>query len=95
MSAGGWGSGFSGKKRQHEETETSPTLASKMASTRPAAAAAPSAKRQRAPPEAATRVGGPMAVAGVFREAMNGAVAAVAAALDADASLLERPQEGG
>ena len=52
---------------------------------------APSAKRQRAPPEA-TRVGGPMAVAGVFREAMNGAVAAVAAALDADASLLERPQ---
>ena len=36
-----------------------------------------------------------MAVAGVFREAMNGAVAAVAAALDADASLLERPQEGG
>ena len=97
MSAGGWGSGFSGKKRQHEETETleaSPTLASKMASTRPAAAAAPSAKRQRAPPEAATRVGGPMAVAGVFREAMNGAVAAVAAALDADPSLLERPQEG-
>ena len=97
MSAGGWGSGFSGKKRQHEEPEieASPTLASKMASTRPAAAAAPSAKRQRAPPEAATRVGGPMAVAGVFREAMNGAVAAVAAALDADPSLLERPQEGG
>ena len=36
-----------------------------------------------------------MAVAEVFREAMNGAVAAVAAALDADASLLERPQVGG
>ena len=99
MSSGGWGGGFGGgfggKKRQHEETETlDPTLASKMASTRPAAAAAPSAKRQR-PPEAAARVGGPMAVADVFREAMNGVVAAVAAALDADASLLERPQVGG
>ena len=34
-------------------------------------------------------------MAEVFREAMNGAAAAVAAALDADASLLERPQEGG
>ena len=99
MSSGGWGGGFGGgfggKKRQHEETETlDPTLASKMASTRPAAAAVPSAKRQR-PPEAAARVGGPMAVADVFREAMNGVVAAVAAALDADASLLERPQVGG
>ena len=100
MSTGGWGGGFGGKKRQHEEAETfeaNSTLASKMASTRPAAAAAaaPSAKRQRPPPEAAARVGGPMAVAEVFREAMNGAVAAVAAALDADASLLERPQVGG
>ena len=52
-----------------------------MAGTRPAAAA-PSAKRQRPPPEAAAVV--VPALADVFREAMNGAVAVVEAALDAD-----------
>ena len=85
-SSGGFGSGFaapppatSGAKRQRHDDDDA------------------SAKRPRAPEAASTTTTAAAAAAAakVYQQAMNGAVAAVEAALELDASLLERPQVGG
>ena len=79
-SAGGWGSGFSAPKRRHDDHDE----------------AAQPAKRQRAVPTPAH----PSAVApaspiSLINHALSGALAPLEAALDADPSLLDRPQSGG